>query len=35
MNNQEQKRQERGNFIAGIVFVIIILTGLMVNFYMN
>ncbi len=35
MNNQEQKRQERGNLIVGIVFMVIILIGLLANFYMN
>jgi hypothetical protein len=35
MNNQDQKRQERGNLIAGIVFVVIILAGLIANFYLN
>jgi predicted nucleic acid-binding Zn ribbon protein len=35
MNNQEQKRQERGNLIVGIVFIVIILIGLLANFYMN
>jgi len=32
---EEEKRQERGNIILGIIFVAIILAGIILNFYLN
>jgi len=35
MKTEEQKRQERGNLIVGIVCVVIILFGIIYNLYFN
>lgn len=35
MKTEEQKRQERGNTILGIIIIVIISIGLLVNFYLK